>query len=76
MLQWFAVGLVGFAVYLFTLRGFYSLKDTRTPFLANLVENGVNVALAFALVGHFRTRAWRPPTPRPTRWPPSPRCCW
>jgi putative peptidoglycan lipid II flippase len=56
VLQWFAVGLVGFAVYLFALRVFYSLKDTRTPFLANLVENGVNVALAFALVGHFRTQ--------------------
>ena len=56
VLQWFAVGLVGFAVYLFALRVFYSLKDTRTPFLANLIENGVNVALAFALVGHFRTQ--------------------
>ena len=46
-----ALGLVGFSVYLFVLRGFYALKDTRTPFLLNLFENGVNIALAVALVG-------------------------
>ncbi|MBL8778548.1 MAG: murein biosynthesis integral membrane protein MurJ [Acidimicrobiales bacterium] len=48
-----ALGLVGFSVYLFVLRGFYALKDTRTPFLLNLFENAVNIALAFALVGRF-----------------------
>lgn len=48
-----ALGLVGFSVYLFVLRGFYALKDTRTPFLVNLFENAVNIALAFALVGRF-----------------------
>ncbi|MCB1017043.1 MAG: murein biosynthesis integral membrane protein MurJ [Acidimicrobiales bacterium] len=48
-----ALGLVGFSLYLFVLRGFYALKDTRTPFLLNLFENGVNVGLAFALVGRF-----------------------
>ena len=48
-----ALGLVGFSVYLFVLRGFYALKDTRTPFLVNLFENAVNVVLAFALVGRF-----------------------
>jgi putative peptidoglycan lipid II flippase len=49
----FAVGLVGFSLYLYALRGFYAFHDTRTPFLLNLVENGLNVALAFALVGHY-----------------------
>ena len=29
------------------------MQDTRTPFLLNVVENGVNVVLAFALVGRF-----------------------
>ena len=48
-----ALGLVGFSVYLFVLRGFYALKDTRTPFLLNLFENAVNIALAFALVGRL-----------------------
>jgi putative peptidoglycan lipid II flippase len=47
----FAVGLFGFSVYLFALRGFYALKDTRTPFLINLAENGLNIVLAIALVG-------------------------
>ena len=40
-------------MYLFILRGFYALHDTRTPFFLNLVENGINVVLAFALVGRF-----------------------
>ena len=51
ILRMFALGLPGFSVYLFTLRGFYALKDTRTPFLVNLLENGANILLAFALVG-------------------------
>ncbi|MGH8984973.1 MAG: murein biosynthesis integral membrane protein MurJ [Acidimicrobiia bacterium] len=45
----FAVGLVPFSVYLFSLRAFYSLPDTRTPFLLNCFENGVNIVLAIPL---------------------------
>lgn len=45
----FAVGLFGFSVYLFTLRGFYALRDTRTPFFLNLGENALNLVLALAL---------------------------
>ena len=45
----FAVGLVPFSVYLFALRAFYSLPDTRTPFFLNCFENGVNIALAIPL---------------------------
>ena len=48
-LAWFAIGLFSFSAYLFTLRGFYSMQDTRTPFLLNCVENGVNIVLALAL---------------------------
>ncbi|HEX4906498.1 MAG TPA: murein biosynthesis integral membrane protein MurJ [Acidimicrobiales bacterium] len=48
-LAMFAVGLLGFSIYLFTLRGFYALRDTRTPFLLNVVENAINIALAIAL---------------------------
>lgn len=44
-----AVGLVGFAVYLFTLRVFYAQQDTRTPFFINLGENGLNIVLALGL---------------------------
>jgi putative peptidoglycan lipid II flippase len=31
VLQWFAVGLPGFSLYLFALRAFYARRDTRTP---------------------------------------------
>lgn len=47
----FAVGLTGYSVYLLTLRAYYALSDTRTPFCLNLGENALNVVLAFLLVG-------------------------
>jgi putative peptidoglycan lipid II flippase len=53
VLRGFAVGLVGFSVYLFVLRGFYARKDTRTPFVLNVVENALNVVAALILVGPF-----------------------
>lgn len=53
VLAWLAVGLPGFAVFLYTMRGFYAMQDTRTPFVLNVFENLVQVALAFALVGPF-----------------------
>jgi putative peptidoglycan lipid II flippase len=48
-LQALSIGLVPFSVYLYTLRGFYALSDTFTPFWINAIENGVNVVLAIAL---------------------------
>lgn len=45
-----ALGLFGFSVYLFALRGFYARKNTRTPFFLNLAENGLNVAFALPLL--------------------------
>jgi putative peptidoglycan lipid II flippase len=47
-LRAFAVGLVAFSVYLYIVRVFSSIQDTRTPFLLNVFENGVNIATAFA----------------------------
>jgi putative peptidoglycan lipid II flippase len=49
----FAVGLVGFSVYLFVLRGFYAHQDTRTPFVVNVVENALNIVLALILVDRY-----------------------
>ena len=49
----FALGLVGFSVYLFVLRCFYAHQDARTPFMINLVENGINIVLAWVLVDRF-----------------------
>ena len=49
----FALGLVGFSVYLFVLRGFYAHQDTRTPFVINVVQNVLNIVLAIVLVGRY-----------------------
>ena len=49
----FSLGLVGFSVYLFVLRGFYAHQDTRTPFVINVVENALNIVLAVVLVGRY-----------------------
>ena len=48
-LQAFAISLVPFSVYLYVMRAFYALKDTRTPFLLNAFENLLNVVLALIL---------------------------
>ncbi len=53
LLMLFSLGLVGYSVYLYALRCFYAQKNTRTPFFINLVENTINVVLAFALVGRW-----------------------
>lgn len=48
-----SIGLVGFSVYLFVLRGFYAHQDTRTPFVLNVGENVLNIVFAFLLVGRW-----------------------
>jgi putative peptidoglycan lipid II flippase len=45
-----ALGLPAFSTYLYTCQGFYALKDTKTPFLVNVVENTANVLLALLFV--------------------------
>jgi putative peptidoglycan lipid II flippase len=49
----FALGLVGFSVYLFVLRGFYADQDTRTPFFVNLGQCALNIVLAVVLVDRY-----------------------
>lgn len=46
----FALGLVGFSVYLFVLRVFYAHQDARTPFVINVGENALNIVIALLLV--------------------------
>jgi len=48
-----ALGLTGFSIYLFVLRGFYAQHNTRTPFFVNLIENAINIVLAIVLVDRF-----------------------
>jgi putative peptidoglycan lipid II flippase len=52
-LQAFAISLVPFSVYLYAMRAFYALQDTRTPFVLNAFENGLNVVLAIAMFPHL-----------------------
>jgi putative peptidoglycan lipid II flippase len=46
----FSVGLAGFSLYIFCLRGFYAHEDTRTPFFLNVFQNALNIILAIVLV--------------------------
>jgi putative peptidoglycan lipid II flippase len=45
----FSLGLLPFSLYLYALRGFYARQDTRTPFLLNAFENGLNIVFALGL---------------------------
>jgi len=49
MLELLALGLPGFCVYLLAILAFQSMRDTRTPFFLYLLENGLNILLAFGL---------------------------
>lgn len=53
MLAGFSAGLPAFAVFLYVVRAFYARKNTRTPFVMNVVENGINVLLLFPLTAVF-----------------------
>jgi putative peptidoglycan lipid II flippase len=48
-----ALGLAGFSIYLFVLRGFYAHNDTRTPFFINLFENALNIIFAILFVDKY-----------------------
>jgi len=49
----FSVGLTGFSIYIFCLRGFYANEDTRTPFYINLFGNAINIVIAVFLVKRY-----------------------
>lgn len=52
-LRLWSIGLVFFACMMFVLRAFYSLKDTRTPMLTNLVTTTVHVGGYLLLTAGF-----------------------
>ena len=47
MLELLALGLPGFCIYLLAILAFQAMRDTRTPFFLYLLENGLNIVLAF-----------------------------
>ncbi|MBB1510557.1 murein biosynthesis integral membrane protein MurJ [Tessaracoccus sp. MC1756] len=52
----FALGLIPFTVQFVTLRTFYALEDTRTPFLVQVLIAGLNMVGAIGLVS--AAQAW------------------
>ncbi|HEX2700371.1 MAG TPA: murein biosynthesis integral membrane protein MurJ [Acidimicrobiales bacterium] len=49
VLAMLAIGLPGFSAFLFLMKAFQAVQDTRSVFFLYLVENGANVVLAVAL---------------------------
>lgn len=47
MLELLALGLPGFSTYLLAILAFQAMRDTWTPFFLYLLENGLNIVLAF-----------------------------
>lgn len=57
----FGAGLLPFSVYQLMIRTFYSLKQTRTPFVINVIANVINVVIdiiAVAVVPKDRVAVW------------------
>ena len=44
-LMWWALGLTFYAGYMYVLKSFYSLQDTKTPMLTNIVATTLHVGL-------------------------------
>lgn len=57
-LAFLAVGLVAQSVILLLVRGFYALKDTKTPVIVSIITVGVNVALSFWFVKVLHLEVW------------------
>jgi putative peptidoglycan lipid II flippase len=57
-LRWWVAGLIFYALFVYVLRAFYSLKDTKTPMLVNLVLTAlIHISLYWVLstgIGSWR----------------------
>jgi putative peptidoglycan lipid II flippase len=56
VLQWFVVGLLPFSLFQLFLRAFYSMQDSKTPFLINCGAVTLNTAANFPLFHFFGVR--------------------
>lgn len=56
VLTYLSLGLPGYCAYLFLMRAYQAMQDTRSAFYLYLVENGLNVVLALALFGPLGVR--------------------
>jgi putative peptidoglycan lipid II flippase len=53
VLRLFVIGLLPFSLFQLFLRAFYSLQNTKTPFLINCAAVGLNTAVNLAVYGRF-----------------------
>lgn len=56
VLRWFVVGLLPFSLFQLFLRAFYSMQDSKTPFLINCGAVALNTAANFPLFYLFGVR--------------------
>jgi len=49
VLMWWAIALVFFAGYMYVLKSFYSLQDTKTPMITNIAATALHVVLYITL---------------------------
>lgn len=57
-LAWLSVGLTSQSISLLFVRGFYALKDTKTPVIVSLMVVTVNIALSFYLIKVLNLEVW------------------
>lgn len=57
-MAYLAVGLAAQAVVLLLVRGFYALKDTKTPVVVSVLSVVINVVLSFLFVQVLRLDVW------------------
>lgn len=53
VLMWWAIGLTFFASYMFVLKSFYSLQDTKTPMYTNIAATALHIVLYAGLARGF-----------------------
>lgn len=59
VLRIWGLGLFSFAAFMFLLRAFYSLQDSRTPMITNFLAHGIQIALYWALTSTVAWGDWR-----------------
>jgi putative peptidoglycan lipid II flippase len=59
-LLWYAAGLIGHAILEIIVRGFYAMKDTRTPVLIGVLAMGLNLVLSLLFSAMFERGGWAP----------------
>lgn len=53
-----ALGLAAQSMALLLMRGFYALKDTKTPVLVSIISVGLNIVLSVVFVNIFKFEVW------------------